>query len=111
MGNRQQIDERHAFGVWLETRESPRLEHMSTKPAAPLSVSDLIDILGGNAATARICGFKKNHSARGGDLRRRKYIPVNYWPNILQHARANKLSGVVTPVTLIEAHVGHRLPN
>jgi hypothetical protein len=73
-----------------------------------LSVPDLIDLLGGNIEAAKICGFKKNHSARGYDLRSRGSIPVNYWPAILAHAKTKKIA-TITPVSLIEAHVGHRL--
>jgi len=73
-----------------------------------LTVPEIIDLLGGNIPTATICGFENNLTARGGDMRRRESIAIRYWPAILKHAQKHGLDQI-TPVSLIEAHVGHRL--
>lgn len=78
----------------------------SKKP--DLTIAKIIDLLGGPRITAEICGFRNNLPQRGGDMRRRGSIPVQYWPSILKDAKLRRIPEI-TPVSLIEAHVGYRL--
>lgn len=73
-----------------------------------LTIPEIIDLLGGNIPAAKICGFDKNLSARGGDMRQRASIHVRYWPAILRYAKKSGLAQI-TPISMIEAHVGFRL--
>ena len=73
-----------------------------------ITVSEIIDLLGGYAETGRICGYRANQRQRGFDMKARDSIPLRHWPAILRDAKLRRLREI-TPVSLIEAHVGHRL--
>lgn len=83
------------------------------KAAKAPSVPHLIDAIGGPSIFGRVCGFKKNPGPRGSDMRRRKFIPVEYWPSIVAFGRSTKAPPgffYVTWKSMVEAHVGHELP-
>lgn len=67
-------------------------------------ISELIDVLGGPLAVAKICGFTSNFpQARGSDMRRRQSIASEYWPRIVKAAQKQGYRWV-TLESLIEAH-------
>lgn len=55
------------------------------------TVADIVDALGGPTEFGKICGFEKNPSARGSDIRQRGSIPVRYWRAVIDAARARRL--------------------
>jgi hypothetical protein len=74
----------------------------------------MIDVAGGPSVFGRVCGFKKNPGPRGSDMRRRRNVPVEYWPKIIAWSRSSEAAPAFTYVTykaIVEAHVGHELPN
>jgi hypothetical protein len=77
------------------------------------SVPHLIDTIGGPSVFGRICGFKRNPGPRGSDMRRRGFIPIEYWPAILAYGRKEQPAGFtyVTWKSLAEAHLRRELPN
>lgn len=65
-------------------------------------IDEIIDGFGGNAPFAVVCGFEKNLAARGGDMRRRKSIPISYWEDI--RAEATEQGRTLTYEDLVNAH-------
>jgi hypothetical protein len=64
------------------------------------TVDDIFIALGGTGAVARIIDVK--HSA-ASEMRRRSSIPVRYWPQLIDGARAASVD--ITSDVLVEVHV------
>lgn len=60
--------------------------------------------LGGPAAVGRIIGKPVEHTTL---MRRRRSIPVAYWPTLIEHADAKRIEGV-TYTALVTAHAVNR---
>lgn len=56
----------------------------------PCTISDIVTALGGPTELGRACGFTKHPGARGWDMVSRESIPVEYWPSVIEAARAKK---------------------
>lgn len=66
----------------------------------PLSVPDLINRFGGNAAFAAVIGKAPSTAS---EMKRRGSIPVDYWPAVISAAADKGISGV-TAEWLMWAH-------
>lgn len=60
----------------------------------------IFDAFGGPAAVGRIIGKPVEHTTL---MRRRRSIPVAYWPLLIAHAEANQISDV-NYAALVAAH-------
>lgn len=56
------------------------------------TVADIVDALGGPTEFGKICGFERNPSARGSDIRQRGSINVRHWRAVIDAARAKGLT-------------------
>ena len=63
-------------------------------------IHDIFDALNGPARVAVILGCK---TSTASEMKRRKVIPVRYWPKLVQECRTRKIRGV-TPQRLMELH-------
>ena len=69
--------------------------------SAMKTVDDIFSALGGTGALAKIIEVK--HSA-ASEMRRRGSIPVRYWPQLIEGARAAGVS--IDSDLLVDVHVG-----
>jgi len=65
-------------------------------------IDSIFKELGGVAEVGRLLGKRVEHAS---SMRRRKSIPVRYWPTLIEAAKAKGLDSV-TYQTLVEAHAG-----
>jgi len=66
------------------------------------TVADLIDAFGGPTAFASVIDLKNPSTA--SEMKRNGSIRVEYWPKIIEAARARGIKGV-TPERLMQLHV------
>ncbi len=65
-----------------------------------MDVDSIFEALGGPAAVGRLIGKSTEHAAT---LRRRRSIPVRYWPKII--GSVSKVTGeLITDSDLVRAH-------
>jgi hypothetical protein len=64
------------------------------------TVDDIFDAFNGPAEVARTIGKRTEHATA---MRRRKSIPVAYWPRLVDGAKARGLNGI-TYDALVAAH-------
>lgn len=70
------------------------------------TVSDIFDVLGGNASVARI--LRVNPST-ASEMKRRESIPVEYWPALVAEAeRSGKTEITLERLAIIMAEAGAR---
>jgi hypothetical protein len=70
-------------------------------------VATIISRLGGQTQVGVICGFERNHGARGHDFKMRNCIPRRYWSRILAYASEKNIPDVTLEV-LERAHPASR---
>lgn len=64
------------------------------------TIDDIFAEFGGPAAVGRVIGKSTEHAA---SMRRRRSIPVAYWPSLIRHAEERGLDWL-TPEQLIAMH-------
>lgn len=64
------------------------------------TLDDLFERFGGAAKVGQAIGVSTEHAA---SMKRRKSIPVDYWPKLIGAARDRRISGV-TPERLMHLH-------
>lgn len=64
------------------------------------TINDLYDTFGGSGAVAKVIRVKPSAAS---EMRRRKSIPVKYWPYLLKEATATGLN--LTNDILVRLHV------
>jgi hypothetical protein len=67
-------------GVFISCQKLPMMQ-----------IHDIFDALNGPARVAVILGCK---TSTASEMKRRKVIPVRYWPKLVQECRVRKIKGV-----------------
>jgi hypothetical protein len=70
------------------------------------TVHDIFEQLGGTGAVA--LALNVGHST-ASEMRRRRSIPVKYWPALIEHARASGLDEIDADL-LVRVHVENSAP-
>ena len=69
-----------------------------------MSIDDLFEKFGGPAAMGRALGVPPSTAS---EMRRRRSIPVRYWPALIEKAPEHKIAGIDAE-TLMRIHVHDR---
>jgi len=67
------------------------------------NVPSLFDALGGPKKVSDVLGTK---STTSNEMKRRRVIPVRYWPKLIEHCKAKRIRGI-TAAKLLEMHTGY----